>query len=143
MRRLRVSNLNRSVRDEHLFEIFGHFGKVSEANVARGTVDFASAEDAEDAVRAMNGGELDGQKITCVFAETTTRRYRRDSPSPRATRKRSRSYSYSYDSYSTSSSSGSSRSRSRDSYSTSTSYSSRSSASSSSRSSESYPRRHR
>ncbi len=71
--KLVVSNLTRNVKDEHLQEIFGTYGKVLAAevqmdravNLPKGyaNVEFELHEDAQKAIDCMNGGQLDGNVI--------------------------------------------------------------------------------
>lgn len=77
MLRLRVSNLTRNVKAEHLEEIFGQFGQVTSVSLAvdsrvglskgYGYVDFASYDDAQDAQESMDHGTLDGNALEVSF----------------------------------------------------------------------------
>lgn len=83
-----VSNLTRNVSSNHLVEIFGAFGKVEKAsvefnknNMPKGSaiLEFVSAEDAESAMRHLDGGQLDGQTIKVSYVLVRQKR-RRASP---------------------------------------------------------------
>ncbi|VDN25077.1 unnamed protein product [Gongylonema pulchrum] len=75
-RRLCVRNLSRNVTKEHLAEIFSVYGtlKTCELPMDRqhthlgrgyGYVEFEQPEDAEKALKHMDGGQIDGQEVTC------------------------------------------------------------------------------
>ncbi|KAM3724706.1 RNA-binding protein [Dirofilaria immitis] len=75
-RRLCVRNLSRNVTKEHLSEIFSVYGtlKTCELPMDRqhthlgrgyGYVEFEQPEDAEKALKHMDGGQIDGQEVTC------------------------------------------------------------------------------
>eukprot|EP00238_Polyblepharides_amylifera_P011856 CAMPEP_0196587632 /NCGR_PEP_ID=MMETSP1081-20130531/58109_1 /TAXON_ID=36882 /ORGANISM="Pyramimonas amylifera, Strain CCMP720" /LENGTH=384 /DNA_ID=CAMNT_0041909873 /DNA_START=131 /DNA_END=1286 /DNA_ORIENTATION=- len=74
---LHVANLTRNVNTNHLHEIFGVYGKVTHAelavdrhvNLPKGFayVEFATRVEAENAKAHMDGGQLDGNIVTCAF----------------------------------------------------------------------------
>lgn len=74
--RLHVGRLTRNVTEAHVREIFSTWGELKEVelaidkdvNLPRGFcyVEFASRKDAEKAKDCMNGGQIDGNTITCV-----------------------------------------------------------------------------
>jgi RNA recognition motif-containing protein len=81
MAAVRVGPLSFNVSEDHLKEIFGNCGKVIAVKVARNergqslqwaTVAFATAEDAREAIRFMNDGQIDGLTITVRPAELGT-----------------------------------------------------------------------
>ncbi|MDP2436673.1 MAG: hypothetical protein Q8P67_13070 [archaeon] len=84
-----VGNLSRNLTREHLFEIFGSFGRVTEVNRPLNNntsvpkkfayITYGYEEDACEAVRQMDGGQIDGLFVTAVVVAPP--RYRR-SPSP-------------------------------------------------------------
>lgn len=101
---LKVSNLTGNVHEGHLLEIFADYGKVNKAEVAVkqckdgklkrgfGYVEFEYWDAAEDALECMNGGQIDGNRVTVAFHSFRKRTPpRRLSNYPR--RSRSRSYS--------------------------------------------------
>lgn len=77
---VRVEKMNKDVTDSHLSEIFGHFGTVLRAfytennrkyTIRRfGFVEYSSLEEAKDAVRYMNGGQINGRIIDVRLAES-------------------------------------------------------------------------
>ena len=73
-----VSNLSFNVVEGHVKEIFENFGKVSSVKIARNkfghslqwaTVTFESQDMAENAIKRMNGGQIDGVEITVKQAD--------------------------------------------------------------------------
>lgn len=86
---LHVGGLTRNVREAHLVEVFSCFGSVKavELQTSKGLskgfayVHFNSSLDAEAAVLAMDGGQLDGAVLKVSFILVQPRR-RRDSPPP-------------------------------------------------------------
>ncbi|PSN67499.1 hypothetical protein BS50DRAFT_474229, partial [Corynespora cassiicola Philippines] len=68
-----VENLSKNIKEEHVREIFGHFGPIRDLklpihpvfNVNRGTayIMYTEIGDAEDAVRAMHDSQIDGMKL--------------------------------------------------------------------------------
>jgi len=75
--RVTVQNLTRNVGSAHLKEIFGTFGEVKEAvvemderkRVPKGTahVEYQRREEAEQAIAAMDGAQIDGNVISVRF----------------------------------------------------------------------------
>jgi len=71
--RLYVGNLAYSVRDENLLQHFSEFGSVTSAKVMMdrdtgrskgfGFVEMATAENAQAAIRGMNGQSVDGRAL--------------------------------------------------------------------------------
>jgi cold-inducible RNA-binding protein len=76
--KLYVGNLSYSTGDQDLQEQFARFGSVSSAKVMMdrdsgrskgfGFVEMANAEDAQSAIRAMNGQSLDGRDLVVNLA---------------------------------------------------------------------------
>lgn len=75
MKRLYIGRLTRNVNKDHIHEIFGAFGKVlsvempmdrNHPHLSRGFayVEFDTTEDAEKALKFMDGGQIDGQEIS-------------------------------------------------------------------------------
>lgn len=72
--RIFVGNLNYRTDDESLRSAFERFGQVTEANVVMdrqtqrsrgfGFVEMPAAEQAQAAIRGLNGQDLDGRKLT-------------------------------------------------------------------------------
>eukprot|EP00494_Astrolonche_serrata_P026457 UN26719 len=70
---LKVSDLSRTVHEDHLQEIFSNYGPVESTTIAihstaklplgHGTVTFQEREDALKAIKHMNGGQIDGRII--------------------------------------------------------------------------------
>ncbi|EOD32458.1 hypothetical protein EMIHUDRAFT_49436, partial [Emiliania huxleyi CCMP1516] len=70
---LRLRNLTRNVTAEHLREIFGYYGEVVKVDLAvdsavglskgTATVEMAKRQQAEEAVRHMDGGQLDSNRV--------------------------------------------------------------------------------
>ena len=65
--KLYVGNLNYSVTDEQLTELFSQFGEVKETRVIEGKgfgfVEMSSPEEAEKAKEALNEQEFKGRKL--------------------------------------------------------------------------------
>ncbi|XP_037727544.1 serine/arginine repetitive matrix protein 2 [Drosophila subpulchrella] len=107
--RLHIKGLTRQVTKEHITEIFGHFGALTAVDFpmdrylgrqGRGYafVEYARPEDCASAIKHMNGGQIDGKRITVsAFQESMLkapwRHYRRYSPVNRRHRTASRSMS--------------------------------------------------
>jgi len=107
--RLHIKGLTRQVTKEHITEIFGHFGALTAVDFpmdrylgrqGRGYafVEYARPEDCASAIKHMNGGQIDGKRITVsAFQESMLkapwRHYRRYSPVNRRHRTGSRSMS--------------------------------------------------
>ena len=86
---LRVANLTQNVTPGHLEEIFAHYGRVRAAHrpptrappprerrpspapnaPGVGLVEFDARDDAEDALRHMHGGDIDGTIVDITFAD--------------------------------------------------------------------------
>jgi len=65
--KLYVGNLNYAVTDEQLKELFSEYGEVKQANVIEGKgfgfVEMSSPEDAEKALKALNGSDFKGRAL--------------------------------------------------------------------------------
>ncbi|CEP10940.1 hypothetical protein [Parasitella parasitica] len=87
-----VTNLTRNVKEDHIREIFGEFGKISylefpinkllKTNKGKAYIDFETQDDADKAISYMDNAQLDGKRIACVVAP----KHRERSPSPRRAR---------------------------------------------------------
>ncbi|MGW0314802.1 RNA recognition motif domain-containing protein [Streptomyces flavidovirens] len=76
--KLYVGNLAQSTTDDLLRSVFSDFGHVLDSLVMRdrdtgdsrgfGFVSFSNAQEADAAIRALNGTQLDGHKITVKVA---------------------------------------------------------------------------
>lgn len=87
-KKLYVGNLSYNVDDRQLEEAFAQAGTVASAKVivdkmtgrsrGFGFVEMASEEDAQKAIDAMNGQEIDGRAIKVNEARPMTDRPRRD-----------------------------------------------------------------
>lgn len=74
-----VGNLNFSVRDAELAEVFGEFGTVSSAKVIMdrdtdrskgfGFVEMSTSDEAAEAIEALNGKELNGRPMNVSEAK--------------------------------------------------------------------------
>ena len=74
---LEVEKLTRNVSSDHLWEVFGRYGRVRSVDLARdervglplgrAQVTFYKTRDAEDAVAYLDGGQLDGNVIEVSF----------------------------------------------------------------------------
>lgn len=74
-----VGNLPWSIDDAKLNEVFSKFGEVSEAKVITdkfsgrsrgfGFVSFSTEEEAQKAVKEMNGSEIESRKLTVNIAK--------------------------------------------------------------------------
>ncbi|KAK3854034.1 hypothetical protein Pcinc_039459 [Petrolisthes cinctipes] len=77
--RIHIGRLTRNVNKDHMLEIFSVYGTVksvdlpmydirvnSSLNRGYGYVDFEKPEDAENAMKHMDGGQIDGQEITAA-----------------------------------------------------------------------------
>jgi len=78
--RLYVSNLKWELKDEELKEIFGEYGKVTEARIVRdrsqwsrgyGFVTFETKEESEKALAALNAKDVRGRPIRVEKARST------------------------------------------------------------------------
>jgi len=88
--KIHVDNLTRNVNSGHLEEIFGYFGKIKKVeiivdrrtSVSQGAayVDFYKKEEADAVVNYMNGGQVDGNKITVQITIPAARPTNRHSP---------------------------------------------------------------
>lgn len=84
MKNIFVTNLTTKVGNDDLKEIFEEYGIVSSAKVIMdhytgksrgfGFVEMSNDEEAEKAIRELNGAELDGKKITVNIAKPQTER---------------------------------------------------------------------
>jgi RNA-binding protein with serine-rich domain 1 len=78
--KLHVGKLTRNVTEEHVREIFGHYGALVGCSLAvdprvslpkgYAVVEFDAAEDAARAMDYMDGAQLDGNVITCVVCNS-------------------------------------------------------------------------
>jgi RNA recognition motif-containing protein len=83
MKKLFVGGLSWNTDDSQLNEAFARFGKVASAKVITdrdtgrsrgfGFVEFESGDDAQSALQAMDGHELDGRTIKVDFAQERER----------------------------------------------------------------------
>ncbi|KAG0713676.1 RNA-binding protein with serine-rich domain 1-A [Chionoecetes opilio] len=77
--RIHIGRLTRNVNRDHLMEIFAVYGTVKSVdlpmydirvnaslNRGYGYIDFEKPEDAENAMKHMDGGQIDGQEITAA-----------------------------------------------------------------------------
>ncbi len=84
MKNIFITNLTTRVGNEDLKEIFEEYGNVSSAKVIMdhytgksrgfGFVEMQNDEEAENAIRELNGAILDGKKITVNIAKPKTER---------------------------------------------------------------------
>lgn len=74
MNRIHLSRLTKNVNKAHLLEIFKSYGPIKNVEIStdryhphlsRGSafLEFEKAEDAEKAIKYMDGGQIDGQEI--------------------------------------------------------------------------------
>jgi len=87
-KRLYVGNMSFDVSDEELEQAFSQYGEISSAKVVRdqytgrskgfGFVEFAQEADAQKAMEAMNGKELNGRAIKVDEARDTKSQDRGD-----------------------------------------------------------------
>eukprot|EP00128_Syssomonas_multiformis_P002715 Colp12_sorted_trinity150504_noHs@4012 len=70
MARLYVGNLNYRVRERDLEDEFSRYGRIIALDMKNGFgfVEYEDRRDAEDAVRALHGIDLEGNRITVEFA---------------------------------------------------------------------------
>ena len=76
-RTLKISKLSRNVNDEHLTDIFKRYGDLEKVEVkidskvklslGWGLITFNKREDAENAFKSMNDGQIDGQHVLLKF----------------------------------------------------------------------------
>lgn len=81
-KKLYIGNLSYEVMEEDLKKNFGEIGKCIAANIVRdkysgnsrgfGFVEMATEEEAQEAIRKLNGGELSGRKIIVQEARPKT-----------------------------------------------------------------------
>lgn len=84
MKNIFITNLTTKVGNDDLKEIFEEYGIVTSAKVIMdhytgksrgfGFVEMPNDEEAENAIRELNGAELDGKKITVNIAKPKTER---------------------------------------------------------------------
>ncbi|CAJ0755161.1 9311_t:CDS:2, partial [Entrophospora sp. SA101] len=75
--KIMVNKLTKNVKEAHLQEIFGAFGRINRIEVLidekwqtnRGTayINFETRNDAERAISYMDGGQLDGNMLSCTL----------------------------------------------------------------------------
>jgi len=75
--KIAISQLSRNINKGHVDEIFSNYGKVRNCRVLidnntmfhKGVayVEFACNEDAKNAIKFMDGGQIDGQAVTVQF----------------------------------------------------------------------------
>ncbi len=73
-KKLFVGNISWGTTDEQLNELFSQYGEIEEAVIIKdkfsgrskgfGFVTFVNGEDADKAVEALNGQEIDGRELT-------------------------------------------------------------------------------
>jgi RNA recognition motif-containing protein len=91
-RTVRVSNLSRNVSDEHLIEIFRHYGPIVAVDmplaphpameglpVGHAFITYEDHRDAEDAEDCMDDGIVDGEHVTVELVPTRDREGARQS----------------------------------------------------------------
>ncbi|TGL58771.1 RNA recognition motif domain-containing protein [Leptospira sarikeiensis] len=75
-RKLFVGNLNYSVRQQEISELFSNYGEVSYAKIIEGKgfgfVEMASEEQAENAKNSLNGTEFKGRTLNIDIAKPQT-----------------------------------------------------------------------
>ena len=86
---IHIYDNDRNVKAAHLQEIFGHYGTVKYAELefdkrlglskCIGYVTFEKADEAEQAVLHLDGGQLDGQLLKVSFVLVSNKK-RRESP---------------------------------------------------------------
>lgn len=75
--RIHIGRLTRNVNREHLIEIFSNFGEVAKVelpmernygSISRGYcyISYKTQEEAENAMKHMDGGQIDGQEVTAA-----------------------------------------------------------------------------
>lgn len=75
--KIHIGRLTRTVNREHIYEIFGAHGVIKNvefpkdhvhSHIGRGYayVEYSNADEAEDAMKHMDGGQIDGQEITAA-----------------------------------------------------------------------------
>ncbi len=89
---LYVGNLSYGVTEEDLKKNFGEIGECIAANIVRdrysgnsrgfGFVEMGTEEEAQEAIKRLNGGELSGRKI--IVQEARPRKERRKPPFDRS-----------------------------------------------------------
>lgn len=82
-----VGNLPHSVKDEDLRELFAEYGDVTTANVINdkytgqsrgfGFVEMPTQQDAEEAIKSLNGSEMKGRNLKVNQARPRNERPRR------------------------------------------------------------------
>lgn len=83
--RVSVRNISRNVKKEHLLEIFGIYGPINDTffpmnkfhpTFPRGTaiIEYEKHEDAEKAIKHMDGGQVDGLVLQCEWKPPTPKR---------------------------------------------------------------------
>ena len=93
-----ISKVTRNVNKAHVEEIFLNYGKVKSVDlpvsngISRGIayVDYDTPQEAEDALKYMNGGWIDGQEVSVQLVQPQRLpplRERRRSPPPRIRRR--------------------------------------------------------
>merc|ERR1719154_897301 len=89
--KIHIGRLTRNVNREHLQEIFSTFGKIREIefgsermrpwlNKGFAYIEFENSEDAKNALRHMDGGQIDGQEVTAAPVLVPRIQPRRRSP---------------------------------------------------------------
>lgn len=75
--KIHIGKLTRTVNKDHIVEIFGTYGVIKNVDfpkdhmhphISRGYayVEFSNADEAENAMKHMDGGQIDGQEITAA-----------------------------------------------------------------------------
>ncbi|XP_063711109.1 RNA-binding protein with serine-rich domain 1-B-like [Symsagittifera roscoffensis] len=83
--KLHIGKLTKNINKEHINEIFGVYGKLKNVDMSRDSVhvhlhkgycyvEFESGEDAAEAKKFMDGGQVDGQEITVQYVLTNAPR---------------------------------------------------------------------
>merc|ERR1719322_1759201 len=95
--KIHIGRLTRNVNRDHLQEIFSTFGKIKDIefgsermrpwlNKGFAYIEYETAEDAKNALRHMDGGQIDGQEVTAAPVLVPRIQPRRRSPPRRRSR---------------------------------------------------------
>ena len=76
--KLYVGNLNYSVTNDQLQELFGQYGEVASVNIIEGKgfgfVEMSSDDEAKEAIKQLNGKDLEGRAVVVNEARPQERR---------------------------------------------------------------------
>merc|ERR1719282_2299087 len=95
--KIHIGRLTRNVNRDHLQEIFSTFGKIKDIefgsermrpwlNKGFAYIEYDNSEDAKNALRHMDGGQIDGQEVTAAPVLVPRYQPRRRSPPRRRSR---------------------------------------------------------